>query len=126
MIPFDTWKIYQYTPRRKTKVKKAEYMISDGGFQKLCECISSIMSHSKPLNVVFGSNKSREAAYLFIYQDGTVAIPNIGQKMEDFIVGNLCSENNNCFDCLDGIDFSLLQKNYRNTYGSAQTSFLVI
>lgn len=110
----DTWKIYQYTPRRKYKNLKDSLFITDEEFFKLSSLISNRISDK--IRVVYSSIESRKNAYTFIYHNGDVNLVNVGNELEDLNVGNIQN--------FDEIDFSKIYsfldanhiKNYFQTY----------
>jgi len=111
---FDTWKIYQYTPRRKCKHLRENHFVSDDEFDKL----SFLLTHlfSTKIRMVCSSNKSRLNAYVFIYENGDVNLVNTDSCFGDICLGNI----NRFYD----INFSLANKilssnhisNYISTY----------
>lgn len=109
----DTWKIYQYTPRRKHEKLQSEYLISDLEFNNLKE---EIQASYPGLNVFFSSQASRKNAYVFIYHNGEVNLVNIGDDNSDKHVGNIKE--------FDKIDFQKILStlehthiaNFNNTY----------
>ena len=111
---FNTWKIYQYTPRRKFKSNNELLSVSNVDFNLLQNKISGIFP--KNMRIVYSSNKSRSNAYTFIYQNGDVNLVNIGKDFDDMKVGNICHFND--------INFELIKQklndnhslNYCNTY----------
>ena len=114
-LEIDTWKVYQYTARRKFKNRADEFSISDQQYFLLRDKVLSLLKNP-PFQVVFSSNKSRKRAYVFIYPDGTVAIPNIGKKMGDIVIGNLYQEGKRVLDRVTGIDLERHGSNYNSTY----------
>jgi MoaA/NifB/PqqE/SkfB family radical SAM enzyme len=85
---FDTWKIYQYTPRRKHKNMKLEHTVSNKEFENLENLIKNNIELDSN-RIVFSSNKSRKNAYTFIYHNGDVNLVNIGVHLKDLLVGNI-------------------------------------
>jgi len=109
---FDTWKIYQYSPRRSSMHLKDIYEISNDNFFYLQKQIIDIFIPNN-LNLVFSSNKNRNASYLFVYPNGDLIIPNIGKKMSDIKLGNLLMDNFN----IDYKKLSYIKKiNHHNNF----------
>ena len=112
---FDTWKIYQYTPRRKFVESKDLYLIDDLEFDGLTANLrEKFASHS--LRVVASSNNSRRRAYLFVYPDGTLAIPNVGADFGDLVLGNLVEEGFALFDAAEEFFLPNNETNFLSTY----------
>ena len=108
----DIWKIYQYAARRK-KLKNANLLsVSDEKFTILQENIRHICSNVS-FNIEFLSNAKRQKAYLFIYYDGTVVVPNQGNE-EDLIIGNINIEGFNVFEKIRNIDYKKNRNNNVN------------
>lgn len=114
-IRIDTWKVYQYTARRQFKDRAPEFTISDEAFSKLRTKVCEVAPQS-PFNIVFSTNDSRRRAYLFVYPDGTLAVPNLGLDMGDLVIGNLATEGSSVFQRVTGIDFVNHSQNYGSTY----------
>ncbi len=115
-LPFDTWKIYQYTPRRKFADRREIYEISNSGFSVLSERVEST-GVKRRLNTVFSSHLRRRRAYLFVYPDGTLAIPNEGETFSDIVVGNIVSEGDAVLDRVQSYEFFSNEQNFETTYG---------
>jgi len=115
--PIDTWKVYQYTARRQFKERAAEFHLSDEEYATVCQEITSALPSTPPFTVVFSSNESRRQAYVFVYPDGSVAIPNVGEDMSDILVGNLYAEGMTVLDRVRGVFLDNHLSNYHNTYG---------
>lgn len=115
-IPFDTWKIYQYTPRRKFAGQREIYEISDDTFNALSIDVWKT-GVCERINTVFSSCSLRRRAYLFVYPDGTLAIPNEGDDFSDIKIGNVATEGLGVLDCVG--DYSLFSNcgNFEATYG---------
>lgn len=96
-MPFDTWKIYQYTPRRKFADRRELYEMSDAQFAAL-EYAVRATGVTESIHAVFSSHAARRRAYLFVYPDGTVAIPNEGKSFGDVVLGNIAVEGMGVFD----------------------------
>jgi len=112
---FDTWKIYQYSPRRSSIHLKEYYEITDTEFQFLNSAVNKIIG--KNSNVVFSSNSNRNASYLFVYTNGDLVIPNIGSNMTDLVIGNLLNEKDQFnFELLSNINHSNHFDNFQNSY----------
>ncbi|MGI6479921.1 MAG: radical SAM protein [Salinivirgaceae bacterium] len=111
---FDTWKIYQYTPRRKNKKNEKSLYISDKEFFDFSTLIKT--SVSTKMKIVFSSNESRRNAYAFIYQNGDLNIVNIGDGFDDILVGNISDFNEINFQQIDELLNSNHYSNYTNTY----------
>lgn len=107
---FDTWKIYQYTPRRKFASSRSVYEISDEQFAEIETSVRSTAVVQR-LNTVFSSRASRRRAYLFVYPDATIAIPNESETFGDVILGNLAKEG---VDALDKAGEFVLGSNAAN------------
>jgi Fe-coproporphyrin III synthase len=114
-IRIDTWKVYQYTARRQFKDRASEFTISDEAFAKLRAKVCEVAAQS-PFKIVFSTNDSRRRAYLFVYPDGTVAVPNVGLEMTDHVLGNLFTEGGSVFERVSGVDFDNHSQNYGSTY----------
>lgn len=115
-LPFDSWKIYQYTPRRKFSDRREIYEISDTEFRTLSDRVEAT-GVSRCINTVFSSHLRRRRAYLFVYPDGTVAIPNEGENFSDIVVGNLMSEGDAALDRVDAYELFSNEQNFEVTYG---------
>jgi exopolysaccharide biosynthesis protein len=63
-------------------------------------------------NIEFLSNLQRQKAYLFIYHDGTVVVPNQITD-EDLIIGNIYKNGLNVLEKIRNIDYT---KNRNNNY----------
>ncbi len=110
---FDTWKIYQYTPRRKYKENSDHLSIDDSMYEEL---VSKINALNKNKRIVYSSNESRKNAYLFIYYDGDVTLVNCGNDFGDDVIGNVKTFDN---INLKKIVYNLKNNhtsNYKNTY----------
>lgn len=114
-LPFDTWKIYEYTPRRKFRERRKEYELGVGRFDTLRNGVLAT-GIGEVLNTVFSSTQSRTAAYLFVYPDGTAAIPNHGKNFGDLVLGNLVAEGVKVLDRVEQFDLFNNVTNYRGTY----------
>ncbi len=115
--PFSTWKLYQYTPRRKHKHKKDLYMVDDNTF-KLFEKNLKKTWNSRRMNIVFSSINSRRKAYVFVYPSGEVAIPNIGNNFGDISLGNILTDGYSVFDKFKNQELANNEKNFSSTYSS--------
>lgn len=113
---FDTWKIYQYTPRRKFADRKEMYEISDESFDSVRQDVEAT-GVTQRLNTVFSSNQRRRRAYLFVYPDGTVAIPNEGHSFGDTVIGNVATDGVSVFDRVGAYEFFSNEENFVTTYG---------
>jgi hypothetical protein len=69
------------------------------------------------LHTVFSSNASRRQAYLFVYPDGTVAVPNRGADFSDLVLGNLATEGEVVLDRAAELNLVLNVSNFEYTYG---------
>lgn len=114
--PFDTWKIYQYTPRRKFANRRDLYEISDDAYAVMTGAVE-VTGITQLLNTVFSSHAARRRAYLFIYPDGTLAIPNEGHDFSDIVVGNLAHEGEAALDKVRAFGLFLNEQNFETTYG---------
>ncbi len=111
---FDTWKIYQYTPRRKHKNHKESLSITDNEFYDLSNLIKETMPTE--MKIVYSSNESRRNAYTFIYQNGDINLVNVGDNFDDLLVGNIRE-----FDKIDFLKVNEIlntnhYSNFTNTY----------
>ena len=112
---FDTWKIYQYSPRRSSRFIKEYYEIPDSEFLLLQDAIKEIINQRS--NVVFSSNINRNASYLFVYPNGDLVIPNIGKEMNDLVIGNLLNNSELLnSELLSIINHSNHFDNFHNSY----------
>ncbi|MDB5282450.1 MAG: radical S-adenosyl methionine domain containing 2 Pfam: Radical, partial [Bacteroidota bacterium] len=111
---FDTWKIYQYTPRRKHKTHRDSLVISDDEFGELTSLIKERIS--KDMRIVYSSNEARKNAYTFVYQNGDVNLVNIGDSFGDLLVGNINNFESINFSKIESILGSNHQTNYDITY----------
>lgn len=112
---FDTWKIYEYTPRRKYAADRELYQMEPGQFDLLRLQIEHTGATTR-LRTVFSSNRSRRSAYLFIYPDGTTAIPNQGEDFGDLVVGNAYVEGPEVLDRLADLNVANNAPNFLATY----------
>lgn len=113
---FDTWKVYQYTPRRKFADRKELYEISDQSFDRIRQDVEAT-GVTQRLNTVFSSHKRRRRAYLFVYPDGTLAIPNEGESFGDIVIGNVVTDGISVFDRVGAYEFLSNEENFLLTYG---------
>ena len=111
---FDTWKIYQYTPRRKQKRLQEEHVISNNQFNELSNLLRKYFSQK--MRLVISSNQSRSNAYCFVYQNGDVNLVNMGEDFGDLYVGNVKNLDDINFTMIDNILNSNHIANYENTY----------
>ena len=114
-VPIETWKIYQYTPRRKSKKRASEFLITDEIYANLHDDILKTVEEA-PFQIVFSSNQSRERAYLFVYPDGSLIVPNVGKEMGDHYLGNLFSEGQSLLERVSGVNHTHNVTNYTSTY----------
>jgi len=114
-MPFDTWKIYQYTPRRKFADRRELYEMTDTQFVGL-ECAVRETGVTESIHTVFSSHAARRRAYLFVYPDGTVAIPNEGKAFGDVVLGNVSVEGMCVFDRVAGLQLGENTRNFEVTY----------
>ncbi len=114
-LRIDTWKVYQYTPRRKFQHRAAEFEVSDTAFGQLKQTISTNVQ-GKRFNLVFSSNEDRQRAYVFIYPDGQVVVPNVGSDMDDIVIGNLHQEGPLVLGRVEGVEAMKHLTNYNSTY----------
>ena len=115
-MPFDTWKIYQYTPRRKFASRRELYEISDARFAAL-ENAMRATGVTESIYTVFSSHAARRRAYLFVYPDGTVAIPNEGESFGDLVLGNAGVDGMAVFDRVAALLLGENTRNFEVTYG---------
>lgn len=113
--PFDTWKIYQYTPRRKFASDRHLYEMNESGFGNLVSRVAATGICST-LHTVFSSHDLRRQAYLFVYPDGTVATPNEGSNFSDIVLGNLVTDGNSVLDRAYAHELICNRSNYEATY----------
>lgn len=119
-VKINTWKIYQYTARRQFKHRWQGYHLPDDEFAALQSKIRNRIPDA-PFNIVYSSNVSRGRAYVFVYPDGTVSIPNVGEKMEDLTLGNLYVEGRQVLDRVTGFCAENHWTNYHSTYPGSVT-----
>jgi len=119
-VAIDTWKLYQYTARRKFKDRAQEFALADADFDRVRHDLSSALSQ-RHFSLVFSSNDSRRRAYLFVYPDGTVAVPNIDETMGDHVVGNLAIDGLDVLTQIPALDWGNHSSNYDGTYGQLDT-----
>ena len=108
-LPVDTWKIYQYTYTPMARKYNKIFKVTNHEFDCLRGKVLKALPDTK-FNIYFSSNKSRNRAYMFIYPNGTVAIPKIGTNVKDIIIGNIPQKGYKIFDSILGLD----QKNHKN------------
>ena len=113
--PFDTWKIYQYTPRRKFASDRDLYEVDESNFGSLVSRVEATGICST-LHTVFSSHAQRRRAYLFVYPDGTVAIPNEGSHFSDIVLGNLVTDGESVLDRAYVRELICNHSNYEVTY----------
>ncbi|MDD4729265.1 MAG: radical SAM protein [Dysgonamonadaceae bacterium] len=111
---FDTWKIYQYTPRRKHKNQKEFLSITDKEFADLSNLISKTLPTE--MKIVYSSNESRRNAYTFIYQNGDINLVNVGDNFDDLLVGNIGEFDKINFPKVNEILNTNHYSNFTNTY----------
>lgn len=114
-IPFNTWKIYQYTPRRKFADRKLLYELGAEDFLNLSNQVRATGICGR-VSTVFSSHDLRQRAYLFVYPDGTLAIPNEGKDFSDIVIGNLATEGEAALDRVTRHDLFSNRNNYETTY----------
>lgn len=117
-LPFQTWKLYQYTPRRKFAHRADEFNVTDHDFAALEAAIVATGIVDR-LHTVFSSHASRRRAYLFVYPDGTVAIPNEGTQFGDIVLGNCAREGDIVFDRVSRHELFANCANFERTYGAS-------
>lgn len=128
-LSIDTWKVYQYHPRRMTltRGRVADLAIPDEVFRTLRGRAFSYFSLDESAGrIVWSSIADRAAAYLFVYSDGSVVIPNLGSA-PDVKVGSLSDTGFSVFDAVPEIVDGLVEAgafaaqtnavNYETTYG---------
>ena len=120
-MPFDIWKIYQYTPRRKYAESRSIYEINTGAFHALASDVRAT-GVCNQISTVFSSHDLRRRAYLFVYPDGTLAIPNEGKDFSDIVVGNLTTEGDAAFDRIQHYDLTSNCDNFEMTYAQCSSS----
>jgi hypothetical protein len=106
-----------YTARRQFKDRVSEFAISNEAFVNLDVQVRKVVPQT-PFNIVFSTNTSRRRANLFVYPDGTVAVPNVSLEMTDIVVGNLYKEGKLVFERVTGVNFDNHSQNYGSTYPS--------
>lgn len=130
-LAIDTWKIYQFAARRMalSRGKVESLHISDEEFAVLRATVERSWSGRRlPFRTTWSSLDDRSGAYLFIYSNGDVVIPNLLQDAEDHRVGNLFDAGPEVLDRVT-VDIASLQhrgllrsgsndKNYLDTYST--------
>ena len=114
-IKISSWKIYQYSPRRSSLPRSSDFLLLNQEFDFMKNEISNLMKDA-PFPIIFSSNESRNRAYLFVYPCGQLVIPNVGEAMTDFIIGNLLCEGKALLDKVSGFDHNKNNNNYNSTY----------
>ncbi len=114
-LPFDTWKIYQYTPRRKFAKLRDIYDISNEAFHTLARDTRET-GVCERINTVFSSHDQRRRAYLFVYPDGTLTVPNEGSDFSDIVMGNVVVDGEAVFDRIQNHELFSNDNNYETTY----------
>jgi len=112
---FDTWKIYEYTARRKFVESKSSFALDADEFNGLASAINS-KAIARKIRVVLSSIESRRLAYLFVYPDGRLAVPNVGEYLTDQIFGNLYTEGMSVFDRALNWEYPNNAANFLSTY----------
>lgn len=116
---FSTWKIYQYTPRRKFRNQRSEYEISTDDFRQLGQRLADLGT-DRTVHLVLSGHEERRQAYLFVYPEGTVAVPNVGVDFDDLVLGNLDRDGWQVFDRVEGSALFNNAPNYSSTYGQGR------
>lgn len=91
-IAIDTWKIYQFAARRMalTRGTAESLTIDDAEFAKLRSAVERTWFGQKmAFRTTWSSLNDRSGAYLFIYSNGEVVVPNLPEGMADHVVGNV-------------------------------------
>ena len=114
-VRIDTWKIYQYTPRRRFVGRESEYTISDLDFRSLCGRIARELGNPE-FEVVFSSRHSRRRAYLLVCPDGALATPEVENSTEEVVYGNLYREGPSALQKVGSVDARNHSENYLSTY----------
>ena len=110
----DTWKVYQYTPRRKYASNRESLEVSDCKFAELGREIFD--RRRSDLEIVLSSNRSRGDAYLFVYHNGDVNLVNVGPTLSDQLVGNISRFSEIRFDKVQQALGENHERNFRSTY----------
>lgn len=84
---FDTWKIYEYTPRRKFKQLKKSLQFNGEEFNILKEDFEK-KKYKYYDKVYFSHVKEHESGYVFIYHDGVMNICDVGPNLIDIQIGD--------------------------------------
>lgn len=108
----DTWKIYQYTPRRKFKENKIANELPDESYNKIVKLIST--RFSEKIKIVSSSNLSRKNAYCFIYHNGDINLVNVGNDFNDLYVGSALELENINMEMI----LSILNHNHKSNFES--------
>jgi MoaA/NifB/PqqE/SkfB family radical SAM enzyme len=90
-IAVDTWKIYQFAARRMalTRGVADSLHLSDTEFADLRSTVERSWTGDPGFRTTWSALNDRSGAYLFIYSNGDVVIPNLLNGASDHTVGNL-------------------------------------
>ena len=114
-VKIETWKIYQFTPRRRARERASEFTLLDSEFSELKSEMARRL-RNLPFSIVYSSNASRKNAYLFIYPNGVMVVPNVGTSMGDLVIGNVFAEGGKAFDRVKGVHTARHSTNRAQTY----------
>ncbi|NQT93484.1 MAG: radical SAM protein [Lentisphaerae bacterium] len=115
-MAIDTWKIYQCTPRRRNVATARKLQVSDSQFADAVWALSNV-ADAFPFRVMASSSASRKRAYLFVYPDGTLAVPGVGE--EDQVLGNIAVEGALALRGAADVSECRHEANYKGTYEKA-------
>ena len=112
----DIWKLYQctYTPTSFRRFEK--FAISTNNFLKIVNPIQDDFK-GRRFKVTVSSIFDRRRAYVFVYPDGTVSIPDMGTNVNDLIIGNIGNLGSVCLDQDIQLDLKNMVSNFHATYG---------
>lgn len=91
-IAIDTWKVYQFAARRMalTRGTAESLAINDAEFAELRSAVERTWSgQTMTFRTTWSSLNDRSGAYLFIYSNGEVVVPNLRGGAADHTVGNV-------------------------------------
>lgn len=111
----DTWKIYQYTPRRKFQHLKELLEINNEIFQNLELNIIANYNSLKE-KIYFSYIDNHKSAYLFVYPNGDAAICDVGPDLGDIKLGNVLKDGYKIFSNLAELNLDNHRNNYYRTY----------
>lgn len=128
-VAVDTWKIYQFAARRMalTRGLADSLRITDSEFADLRSRVDDFLrGRTIPFRITWSSLNDRSGAYLFVYSNGELVIPNLLNGQDDHSVGNVFEEGAPALDRVVA-DIAMLQsvghlprghndENYLSTY----------